>query len=142
MIDLGKLPVWCKLDARVASLVMGWHARKRDGRWIQHGRSAEDICSECGQGEFSPSTNIESAWLVVEHMLRHPIRESLTFKIVHAYRDIRSERLGYGAEFASPCRAGDVYRAWAPTAPLAICLAALKCVGAREKNASYEAPLV
>jgi hypothetical protein len=50
-----------ELDALVAVEVMEWKQRKRDGRWLKHGREVEDTCYECCRGIFEPSKYIEYA---------------------------------------------------------------------------------
>lgn len=110
-----------ELDALIAQHVFGW-ARKSDtpGDWL--GPPPEDPrhvwCGEWdenGLPNYLPkwSTDIATAWEVVEKLLIHgDIRLS-----IHVARN------GYDVEFQPFVNVS------APTAPHAICLAALKAVG-------------
>lgn len=106
-----------ELDAKVARFVMGWtKATLSDGvagpeaYWCAGGKAM------CLVDSFTPSTSIAAAWEVVERS-----------------RLLRWYVLGdYGGSWAVLEWGEDDYRVYAEadTAPLAICKAALKAVGA------------
>ena len=101
-----------ELDALVAEKVMGW---KRAGmKWEdQNGKDTGWFLTEHGSQEcdpFSPSTDISPALQVVE-------------KVGNVKMEFLDDGRGYWCEFRGR---GEVH---APTAPHAICLAALKACG-------------
>ena len=111
-----------ELDALIAEKVMGWDYRCFVDKPVEHLRDKyawfnEDagIAGEFVAGwDWSPSTSIASAWMVVEKMegqvlLTRTIGGKWICEII------------WGMEYT--------YQPEAPTAPLAICLAALKAVG-------------
>jgi len=99
-----------ELDALVAEKVMGWTLSGRV--WIDERGHLQTI-EPTSFGSFEPSSDIAAAWEVVEKMRARGLIVDLT--------------LGAGAY----CRIGG-FRPFAEergaTAPLAICLAALKAV--------------
>jgi hypothetical protein len=117
-----------ELDALVAEKVMGrtlkFHSREgfdqiaRNGNWSG---TYEEFLDN--QDYWSPSTDIAAAWEVVDHLTRDrgegPILEfGLTRDFEHSWE----------AEFS--IRSGGLNAlAYSDTAPLAICLAALKAIG-------------
>ncbi len=107
------------LDALVAERVMGWRTDKiSDRMW----RVNEGDCWTRPKDGFAPSTSISAAWEVVEKMKTH--KGSGWFNL---YWDDDNEEWMAGWW---------QYDEWllhdkAPTAPHAICLAALKAVEAQ-----------
>jgi hypothetical protein len=85
--------------------------RRTDGSWRYNDQNYSDIPSF--------STSIEAAWEVVSHFLE-------THK--HAHVDLSCEPQGFSAEFSS-YEIIDI-SAQSKSAPHAICLAALRAVGA------------
>lgn len=107
-----------ELDALVAEKVMGlgsqWTVQQQpDGTFVPTG----EVWYECP--EFS--TDIAAAWQVVEWMRKWHDR-GLIFKVFPV-----GFQFDYSAVFQS--RDNEQWDAQAETAPLAICLAALKVVG-------------
>jgi Phage ABA sandwich domain len=126
-MDIDKLEAGPELDALVAREVMGWDAFGLDELWHIKGKRSTDV-TEWGTPHacegvttnlmWRPSTDIASAWAVVEKMHeRH---------CVHL-----DGGLGWGCKISD---AGGLTQAtWsvvanAETAPLSICIAALKAV--------------
>jgi hypothetical protein len=114
------------MDALIAEKVMGWHLDE-DGSSAQQpdGTGGDGYCRRLGpgSGDFSPSTNIASAWEVVEKLTAIP-RPYFEVTTAGAY----SERPGFLAAFDLD-RPMKRVTATAETAPHAICLAALRAVG-------------
>ena len=115
-----------ELDALVAEKVMGWEQR-HPKHWAEcagTGGLGDSFEYRRSQAEWSPSTSIADAWEVVEN-IKHPHRRSVFVGFDCAiltegpYQCCVNEPDGL-------C----VASAWADTAPHAICLAALKAVGA------------
>lgn len=106
-----------ELDALVAEKVMGWKlSNATDGtEYWDNGK----FCGGIWPKEWNPSTNIADAWNVVEKMkskdylfsLKNIVKGTFTFSLT---------------DWGGNC---STYAAEAETAPLAICLAALKAVG-------------
>jgi hypothetical protein len=98
-----------ELDALVAEKIMGWK--------VEYGELGHEHFTENGEIKFLPfySTNISDAWEVVEK-----------FDDISVSKD-KKEFLCEIVVFNG--NIGRVYEAYAETAPLAICLAALKAVG-------------
>ena len=124
-----------ELDALVAEKVMGWH-RVHDGlneRWADvngYGAYVNRGDGTPPPGMFwSPSTDIAAAWQVVEHMrLRWDHGNSTTD--FWTIKDCGPSGWRVEIEFCPDHDAPIViYAETPPTAPLAICLAALKAVG-------------
>ena len=106
-----------ELDALVAEKVMGWTIR--NGDWVDGEGYAQWEAFDSDYSDsprFAPSTDIAAAWAIFEKTLGHV------------------ERRGHpipGEEWlATIWYEGKAGQAFADTAPLAICLAALKVVGA------------
>lgn len=99
-----------ELDEQVAMLVMGWPDNGL-GRWINEGES-----------RFEPSTDIRCAWMVVGRLYEK--RMSVTMRSCESGRWYCrfDENRGVGLSFSAN----------EPTAPLAICKAALLSVTARK----------
>lgn len=130
-----------ELDALVAEKVMGW---RREDKAMMHGiiqtvfvdtktDHARSITCGCVE-DFHPSKDISAAWLVVEKMAQdgdeHPtcIQKGLPAFGDHATPfEVYKNYAGYPGW---TCYFHDYeVCAHADTAPLAICLAALKAVG-------------
>lgn len=115
-----------ELDALVAEKVMGWTLvadPRADGQpmWVDADKNAKwpaEPPDRWGKGIWRPSTDIAAAWELVEALGRKFFGFALT----------RSEHGLYRAEFSMRGVETD-FRAPAVTAPLAICLAALRAVG-------------
>lgn len=106
-----------KIDALVAEHVMGWH--RACGAWIGPNGLSTSYGFEEDAKDFCPSTDIAAAWEVVEQ-----IREILSDPTIF----ISSVFGGWCVELRrwGSARADVETR---ETAPLAICLAALKAKG-------------
>ncbi len=118
-----------ELDALIAEKVMEWELKPHENKdfwpffWIM---SVPTGRIDGGIGSWSPSTDIAHAWEVVEK-----VREAWSNFNLHSAN-------GWGASFGDirmlEPELDDVTERWtpvcnAPTAPHAICLAALKAVG-------------
>lgn len=110
------------LDALVAEKVMGWEAKqsRETGRplgWFGDHRLQYGFT-------WSPSTNLTHAWDVVEKLHETGKRG---FQVNYTFDPDCID-----APFLAQCYSGtnpmDDVEAWAETAPLAICLAALKSI--------------
>ncbi|MBA2702707.1 MAG: hypothetical protein H0U60_02530 [Blastocatellia bacterium] len=130
-----------ELDALVAEKVMGWY--HKDWKTVTHGTSGWIrkhpplqeywYCKVNGKDtrmntlSWSPSTNIAAAWQVVSKM-----KETQPF--FSLYYDDRSEidPAYWFCDWSTEYRSG--IGAKAESAPLAICLAALKTVGVNIEN--------
>ena len=105
-----------ELDALVAEKVMGWGRSERSW-WVTH--KGAELCYS-----WSPSTNIAHAWEVVERF--------------GPEWSVEIERWPHGGDKDWACRMVEFFKdkpgiksqagELAPTAPHAICLAALKAV--------------
>lgn len=105
------------MDRLIAEKVMGWHARGFDGKWHDWYDGYEFVI---GWSRWHPSSCIFQAWQVVErlrdlgHFLNVCQRQTVCWAEIETYD-------------------GDLIdRFKADTAPLAICLAALRAVGEGE----------
>jgi hypothetical protein len=123
-----------ELDALVAEKVMGWRLEERGyvaTFWVDENgkvKRAAEPCSIdfCSCEVFSPSTDISDAWKVVEKLGIIPN----SFYI--GYKTDKNGKKIYRAFFQKENPITTLiytYEADAETAPLAICLAALKAVG-------------
>ncbi len=116
-----------ELDHQVAELVMGWtlascrmegrHYERWDRRDGNGGAWHESVANL-----FRPSADIADAWAVLEYFSTYSLQRTMRG---HLYQ-YRADVAHRGCD-----RWGD---AIADTAPLAICLAALKAVGQGEKR--------
>lgn len=113
-----------EIDRLIAEKIMGWNIREvSDGvKWIQ-AEGYELYFSDDIYREWMPSEDMSDAWLVVEKL-----RERKIFTIYDAW-DEKDEKI-----FCANFQYNDTYHvvdysAYADTAPMAICLAALKVVG-------------
>ena len=109
------------LNELVATKVMGWHRRK--DFWA----TAEEWDTKVAPGNWSPMDSIDAAWGVVEKIgkrfvLRHPSHANLW----QAGFECDSGIADVGWHFV---KNNCCVFAGADTAPMAICLAALKAVG-------------
>jgi len=117
-----------ELDALIAEKVMGWTPCYHDDDVVVAWRDEngyEKFFTDPTQSdnEWSPSTDMNDAWVVVERL-----RESKTFSL----HDIWDEEdiIMFNATFQHNDTYHVVnYESYANTAPLAICLASLKAVG-------------
>lgn len=119
----------CEVDARVAVEVMGWKEIHGPGdisggyAWFRRMENQRGVYvtanyeTRCTSSLWSPSTSIADAWLVVEKLRRDGWR----IQIMVGYPDKDDCLLANNHRTISG--QGD-------TAPEAICLAALKAVGA------------
>ncbi len=132
-----------ELDALVAEKVMGWtrmsyeqayhyagrkeltgywHStteRDRYGRSKEMARAEDDLDYYQPEDAWSPSTDMAAAWEVVERL-----SANVEFDIGTALLPGTTATRGWMASFQFR-----TFVAFAPTAPYAICLAALKAVG-------------
>lgn len=116
-----------EIDRQVAEQVMGWVIHPRDTAnyvlpiWGEHFvKSYKFMASTCCSDRWAPSTNITHAWAVVAHM------ESVGWSFgIHNDHQPKPTNWPWGwvADFGDFCAEAD-------TAPMAICLAALKAVKA------------
>lgn len=114
------MPAGMEMNALVAEKVMGWH--EHNGMWLDL-----DNRIWANPPGWSPSTNIATAWEVVQ---KHPYYFAL-------YRTNETDwRLALFGTVHWECRfyAPEKFDAKADTAPLAICRAALIVVLEREKG--------
>jgi hypothetical protein len=114
-----------ELDKLVAEKVMGWVAEEIPAKqflsaYVLYKRPEPPHVPDY---KWSPSTNIQDAWLVVERL-----NNSLnTITKVN-----NNSKIGYEVEmfkYDSEGDLDDVYKTHQETAPLAICITALKSVG-------------
>lgn len=116
----------CRLDLReidrlIAEKVMGWETQefKNIGVVTAYTEYGEMLIPD----DFSPSEDIQDAWVVVEKL-----RESKTFLLCDAMD--KEDNLIYCASFQYNDNYHSIsHEACTNTAPMAICLAALKAVG-------------
>jgi len=106
-----------EIDRLVAEKVMGWEYVQDTDKWWDG--DVLDI------ENFNPSTNIQDAWRVVEKM-----REGRIFSLCDAW-DENDEPIFYANFQYNDGYHVVNYDAYAETAPLAICLAALEVVGVK-----------
>ncbi len=130
-----------ELDALVAEFVMGWRHCQDDltnemwdtGIHLNHDPEMPTMkWPNCGPRRWSPSTSIADAWEVVEKLLgddwectidRHKPNYVTACRGAYAFFWHSAEQVeGF-------TRRGGKFGVEADTAPLAICLAALKAVG-------------
>ena len=117
-----------ELDALVAEKVMGWTRGLRygngNGEWIEPGRE-NDAHKRTWDTTPCFSTDIAAAWQVVERM------EADGWGHKHLFHSPGAEDPGYYWTFMKPGKGiRSMSESHAETLPLAICLAALKAVGA------------
>lgn len=116
--EIDALPAGRELDALVAERVMGWTRSPRDYGsrlvWVTHPENIVRFWK--GRRSFQPSTDIAAAWEVLEK---------------HQFSLIRIPDGWVAGRFDFNSPAWDfAFGDAAPTAPLAICRAALKAVSA------------
>ncbi|UAT29532.1 hypothetical protein K7T73_13075 [Bacillus badius] len=114
-----------EIDRLVAEKVMGWEPNLDDDGTVlsydtEHGNL---FFYDDNENDWCPSADIQDAWKVVESL-----RERKIFTIYDAW-DEKDEKI-----FCANFQYNDTYHvvdysAYADTAPMAICLAALKAVG-------------
>jgi hypothetical protein len=126
MLDAGR-----DLDAEVAEKVMGWTLEIQDDRndaYSQTWRTGPNILTDSlFVYEFEPSIDIAAAWQVVEYMQG---RELTDFSVSW---DVRNDSWCWVARFARTEATG-------PTAPLAICRAALAAVSQSSAASAVASP--
>jgi hypothetical protein len=105
-----------ELDALIADKVMGWE--KCNESYLYFDGVIFRTLELTSYGKFEPSTDIADAWLVVEKLRD----KNLEIHLESQYNSF-GERV-YFCEFSNILVAKE-----AETAPLAICLAALKACG-------------
>ncbi|GAB7387388.1 hypothetical protein BSNK01_12240 [Bacillaceae bacterium] len=114
-----------ELDALVAEKVMGWTYRKLptldEGAWV-----IEEKEPVIWESRWKPSIRIKDAWLVVEKMIDSGFD-------LHLDADWKNG-VYYYCEFSNLIGGLGVFGHEAETAPLAICLAALKAVGVEAED--------
>lgn len=128
-MEIDNLEAGRELDALVAEKVMGWTLGKPHllHGYLMHG----SVEIECWEGSLKdnvtqtkdswhPSTDIRWAWEVVEKLKRYGFELGYQFD--------ESGELEWDASFDME-RHSEAHCVYAPTAPLAICKAALKAVG-------------
>lgn len=126
-----------ELDALIAEKVMGWEATADGLYWDARqkrtrlvlgsaiAKKREEMGIENGPGfVFAPSTDIAAAWEVVEKLRQH--RDPEWVPDVSANNHTGGWVCSIG--FVWPTVIGNLVWETAATAPLAICLAALKAV--------------
>ncbi|WP_051291492.1 BC1872 family protein [Fictibacillus gelatini] len=112
-----------ELDALIAEKVMGWVSRTDKNEFAWWASDNSDIPKWfTSQRNFRPSTNISDAWLVVEWLESNIGGISLESHCDEKRYDFRV------------FNGSDLIAGRAETAPLAICLAALKCVEGGNAN--------
>jgi len=112
-----------KLDRLVAEKVMGWTVRESD----HDNNDYERYTNGWAVSRWNPSTSIEAAWEVVEH-LRKQIKEDGSRKYLVSIID----SIGY-PEVQIEIICGEDYSSWSgPCDAKAICCAALLAVGVPE----------
>lgn len=114
-------PIGRELDALVAEYVLGWRRLPRVGAWVEpHGGFTK-------HGVPAYSTDIASAWLVVEHLQSNKLYTAFQ-NVVYFDKGIDIDRVGWNAEAGGLKMGSPHAEATAPTAPEAICRAALLSV--------------
>ena len=132
-MNISEMKAGCELDARVAEKVMEWTLSQPEYvmGYLAHGGSMMRLYKGPGlprknrttpSEEWSPSTDIAPAWEVWEKVFNedYTIGKAETLDGIAGY-EVQQYEHGVGGE-------PYVQVAWAETAPLAICLAALKAV--------------
>lgn len=120
------------LDALVAENVMGWVMARRtdDGTWADWGSAPNKPPKEnslawmCAVPHYS--TDITAAWTVIERLIAQKLWTQFTL-IEH-----EGQWKVWDYHFGPEEDKYQDYLAAAPTAPLAICLAALQAVGTQQ----------
>lgn len=115
-----------ELDRLVAEKVMGWTGSNGEA-WKANGIATDYVVGGADLG-LHPSTNIAHAWEVVDHLRKtkkvHIIVWPDDVKDVYQAADFTEQ--GFGDHWID----GDIDRlSEAPSAPHAICLAALRAIG-------------
>jgi len=127
--DIDSIPPGQDLDALIAETVMGWDIHFSDPGFrggLPHWRDPENS-TLYGPGNWSPSTDIEAAWKVVEKL------RSYSFDFDFFASKIRvpdGKKPWIKAAFHSRT---DIYSSEADTAELAISRAALKAISQEPK---------
>lgn len=124
---------WRELDILIAEKVMGWHRNPHDEFWTASDDTVtrwgtEDCVTEYAE-IFRPSTSIAAAWEIMsETRIAVMPLEDGGWAAVHT--DIHPT---HGTELYILPGSDDECYGWAKadTAPLAICLAALKAIGVK-----------
>ncbi|WP_049680939.1 BC1872 family protein [Peribacillus loiseleuriae] len=101
-----------EIDRLIAEKVMGWTS---DG-YLYHDMITGDMCSI---NEFRPSEDLEDAWLIVE---------KISYGNTELIFDLELRYKGFWAYFTDG-KSDDYSSEQEKTAPLAICVAALKATG-------------
>ncbi len=124
-----------ELDALVAENVMGWHVYE-SGRCslmarqtLPDGDEIEHIIATTHPWEtadYSPSTDIAAAWQVVEKLMEKGWTVTLAPRQFEKYPENRFKF--HGCRMVGDPQTMQSFSDHADTAPLAICLAALKAV--------------
>ena len=119
-------PDGARLDGWVAQWVKGWAIHCRNTALYVDADKTNGMCENvrCVVGEWRPSRDIAAAWLVVEKFAG----EGKHWQIGHHIDDVAKPCAEFGGEYIDYEGWGDVSEASAPTAPLAICKAALLAV--------------
>ncbi|MED5050605.1 hypothetical protein P9850_01810 [Anoxybacillus rupiensis] len=113
-----------EIDRLVAEKVMGWEPVYDDGDLVSFVTEFGTLFfSDDDECEWSPTIDIADAWKVVEKL-----RESKKFTL-HDVLDKNDNKVYYAQFHWIEMRYVEYVGAHANTAPLAICLAALKAVG-------------
>lgn len=122
-----------EIDRLIATKIMGYEV---DEKWTEEinddfmyvGVWISDAPAET-EGPFAPSEDISDAWQVVDK-----VRESRNFDLSDAW-DENDKKIFYSHFQYDDSVIVRTYSAYAETAPLAICLAALKAYGVELEEA-------
>ena len=124
---MSKMKAGKEVDTLVAEKLMGWHSAHNEAYPLQWTTPTGLVTWEhTSYGAFKPSSDIATAWELLEKMrLKYG-------HVVVAWHPFDAIPDGEGGDYAVyshwSCYIEEVGEATADTAPLAICLAALKSV--------------
>lgn len=127
-MNIDELEAGPELDALVAEKVMGWKWNIRNGVcYAEHDTFNAPDCWPA----FSPSTDIAAAWEVMEKLVSmdFDVDVAMSSKVANDYSKRCYCHFQAGDDNAPWKENFKLAQAWALTAPLAICRAALKAVG-------------
>ncbi|MGB3568429.1 MAG: hypothetical protein WBA30_14905 [Priestia megaterium] len=110
-----------EIDALIAEKVMGWSVARFEN--INVTEAYTESCTLIIGEDFSPSTKIQTAWLVVEELKQQG------FYSFHTDLSLDSGQEWWSWHFS---KGVNNYGSQQETAPLAICMAALKAFNIEE----------
>lgn len=121
------------IDCAIAEHVMGWEVWSNHlGHMFAGDMLIDGVATWPDDRVFSPSTDIRAAWAVVEKICSREYYGQLSLKLCEGTRHYCTFHI-----CTEEYRDGKTFKAWSDdSAPMAICLAALKALGVEVPDAS------